>query len=210
MYKKHYLHLFVGIALVAFVIGSISGLSSDPIVKILLPLIFSLFTAGGAVYVVIANEKHEKKDTPSERANRAKLLGLQLISFSIGFGPGLYCGLYAQIHANEIFFLKYDSVFSNDNFNHELSNDKLDIFSKIKSIDSIVNLMEIDYMMEKAGIEKHNRNKLIENIVNNFNLVDLKKYKANEFKPPADTLKKYYPIIYPDAEIILQAPEVKK
>ena len=53
-----------GLGLMALTIGFISGLSSSPVVAVLLPLLFALATAGGNLYVVFGKEATVEKTGP--------------------------------------------------------------------------------------------------------------------------------------------------
>ncbi len=87
----------LSLALVFFglMIGTLTGISQSPVVAVLLPLVFSLATAGGAVYIARAPQKSDALLGPTMPA-RARLLAVQLLAFSAGFLPGLWLGVDAK------------------------------------------------------------------------------------------------------------------
>ncbi len=85
-----------GLGLMALTIGFISGLSSSPVVAVLLPLLFALATAGGNLYVVFGKEATAERDSES-RKDRAIFIGSQLSIFSIFFLSGLWLGVKIKI-----------------------------------------------------------------------------------------------------------------
>lgn len=91
-------HVLLGAALIVFglIVGLLTGISQSPVVAVLLPLIFSLATAGGAVYIARAPQKSDALLGPTMAA-RASLLAGQLLAFSLGFLPGLWLGVDAKL-----------------------------------------------------------------------------------------------------------------
>lgn len=87
----------LGIGLPALTIGITTGLSASPVVGILIPLLFSLITAGGGVFVLRNLDKF--------RDGAASLPGALLIVFSLCFLAGLWLGSAAKLHPEKIWVL---------------------------------------------------------------------------------------------------------
>jgi hypothetical protein len=86
-----------GMGLIGVVIGLLTGASSSPVVAVILPLLFTLMTAGGNFYVVWG-ERQREADAPSrDRSARAKFLGGQLTVFAVGFLVGVWSGILAKL-----------------------------------------------------------------------------------------------------------------
>ncbi|MEW8437583.1 MAG: hypothetical protein AB2689_05440 [Candidatus Thiodiazotropha taylori] len=157
-YAQDYRLLFYGVVLISSVIGLLVGASTNPIAHIVLPLIFSLITAGGIVFVVVSKDNQQDKDTPSERATRARLTGLQLVAFSIGFLPSLWLGGYVQHHVKEVFRSGYESAFEGKN---SLSIEDLSTPENLRI------LIKFDETLERAGVGKEKRVKILRTVSNN-------------------------------------------
>jgi hypothetical protein len=120
MSSPEYRWFYVGTGLLAFVIGSLIGVSASPVVGVTVPLLFALISAGGALYVIVgkenplpASEDADKALThaarppvlpvsPQQRRQRAGFLGKQSIAFAIGVLPGIWLGAWAKLHSDEI------------------------------------------------------------------------------------------------------------
>lgn len=97
--------LSVGIFLLGSLIGALAGLSSSPIVAPLLPLLFTLLTAGGGLWVAISGTK-STAPAERERLRQMSTLGISLVAFVVGFIPGLWVGIAAKLHPDKVWFLQ--------------------------------------------------------------------------------------------------------
>ncbi len=97
--------LAVGIFLLGSLIGALAGLSASPVVAPLLPLLFTLLTAGGGVWVARAGTK-SSASPERERQRHILTLGIALVAFVSGFIPGLWTGIAAKLHPDKVWFLE--------------------------------------------------------------------------------------------------------
>jgi hypothetical protein len=102
--------LLVGIALVGFLVGALTGMSSSPVVGTLIPVLFSLVSSASGLIVA--------KRASTERARAAKrgvapeemspglimkLMGAQILAFCLGFLPAVWLGVRAKLHPDSFF-----------------------------------------------------------------------------------------------------------
>jgi len=100
MMKKYRL-FFTGLGMTALVIGMLTGLSYSPVVATVVPLLFTLVTAGG----VFLRRKEERDGADSSLpVFTPKGHGLALIVFSMGFAIGIYAGVGAKLHWKKLWF----------------------------------------------------------------------------------------------------------
>lgn len=103
MKTGHYTLFCIGTLLLALVIGGLIGVSSSPVVAVVLPLMFALLSAGGAAFVVLGKDDGAAVAAGKvSRRERAQFLGLQYIAFALGFIPGVYLGVGAKFHSVQI------------------------------------------------------------------------------------------------------------
>ncbi|MFO0699748.1 MAG: hypothetical protein U0236_11000 [Nitrospira sp.] len=88
---------YAGVGAVAVIIGLLTGLSSSPVVGILMPLVFSVLTAGGTVYAHLVKMSEANKTSLLSSTVSPQTLGKQLLCFSIGFLLGLWLGVQAKL-----------------------------------------------------------------------------------------------------------------
>ncbi len=89
---------YVGIILMALMIGLLSGVSESPVVATLLPLLFGLITAGGNLYVLWGKKAEDETPKKKERETRARFLGTQFVLFAVFFLVGMWSGVYIKFH----------------------------------------------------------------------------------------------------------------
>ena len=84
--------LAVGLASIAVTIGILVGLSATPVVGSMIPLLFTLVTAGGVAAAVVRTSQG------LPRMQSLAGCGLGLAVFSFAFLAGLYLGVAAKLH----------------------------------------------------------------------------------------------------------------
>jgi hypothetical protein len=87
-----------GIMAIAFVIGLLSGISASPVVAVILPLLFGLFSVGGAA-VALRKAFAASADGGDDTSADVGLIGKQLIGFAGGFLIGMWLGVGVKIRA---------------------------------------------------------------------------------------------------------------
>jgi hypothetical protein len=100
----------IGLGAIAFAIGLLTGMSSSPVVASLIPLLFTLITAGGIAAAV--------KGGSSLPFKSPKDYGLGLIVFALAFLLGLYAGVFSKLHAGSIWFREATSKPAYQNLNY--------------------------------------------------------------------------------------------
>lgn len=143
---------FLGITFIAFVIGLLTGISNSPVVSTVAPLIFSLLTAGGIVYVGLGESN--RNDSLLDRVRRFKFLGLQLIFFSIGFILGGYIGVWCKFNS--------DKVWPSENKKYEVAFKGIEI----KDFRVAYILADLDYKYFKLGLPFDERQELLTSLNN--------------------------------------------
>jgi hypothetical protein len=96
---------YAGVFALALVLGLLAGITASPVVGTLIPLLFALLTAGGAIYVVKGGEPGKAAVDAAEQRLRAGFLGRQLASFAFGFLIGMYAGVAAKFSPERIWVL---------------------------------------------------------------------------------------------------------
>ena len=91
-----------GLALMAGLIGFLSGLSSSPIIDTLLPLLFALITAGGNAYILLGKGDKKADLKLGVDAQRAGFIGAQLLIFTLFFLPGLWTGVAVKFNPDSL------------------------------------------------------------------------------------------------------------
>lgn len=125
----------------------LTGLSSTPIITIVVPLIFSIFTAGGAIYVI----KNEKDKKPHSLGFKSTFLGLQLLSFTVGFSLGVWTGVQLKI--------KPDVIWSSNVLENP-------VYADMRFTDSrmLLAAMKLDALMIHSGLKTEQRKEIFENL----------------------------------------------
>jgi hypothetical protein len=104
-YRYPFAWFYTGVFALALVLGLLAGITASPVVGTLIPLLFALLTAGGAIYVVKGGEPGKTASDAAEQHLRASFLGRQLASFAIGFIIGLYAGVTVKFSPERIWTL---------------------------------------------------------------------------------------------------------
>lgn len=146
---KNFSLFFLGVFLIAGVIGLLTGLTASPVVSVLIPLIFSLLTAGGAVYVERGMQPSGTKAPPGDRRKRASVLGLQLVAFSLGFLVGLWPGSAAKLHPEKVWFFEGKVTPAYGEFH----------FEDLRVLTAVIAL---DEKMKSSGLALESRRTIIE------------------------------------------------
>lgn len=151
---SQYAALYFGIFLLALVIGLVTGMTVTPVVGVVVPLLFSLLTAGGAVFVIAGKEEPGGKAGPTERSARAGLLGKQLIAFAFGFALGLWLGVAGKYHASAVWLREEGPkpVFQ-------------DLSAKYTDLGLLAAVMELDGKMAVSGVSADSRKAVLEAVV---------------------------------------------
>jgi len=140
--------LGTGIFLLALSIGLVTGISASSVTSVLVPLLFSLVTAGGIIYVAFGKTKQYEGD-PSTSSyiqveDRSGLIGSHLIIFSFGFLIGLYCGVWSKYHSEALWggSKELSSTFQNYEY---------------KDVAHLYTFMLLDKEMSKLNISEEDR-----------------------------------------------------
>ena len=147
---KSYALFFLGVFSIASIIGLLTGLSASPVVSVLIPLIFGLITAGGAIYIARGAET-AGTTTPSDRQERALVLGVQLIAFSLGFILGLWPGSAAKLHPEKVWLLEARVKPAYGDL-------------KFEDLRVLAAVIELDQKMKASGLEREGRQAIIKSI----------------------------------------------
>lgn len=141
-------HFYCGTFAMALVIGLLSGVSASPVVAVIIPLLFSAVTAGGAVYAFNANE--------NVAASRKTFLGINTLLFSVGFLLGLWLGVAAKFNPSSVWPGIGKPTF---------------IYSELQHADvtTLVALIELERRMIDTGTNASVRKEILEEIVESIN-----------------------------------------
>ena len=82
--------------------GFLSGISATPIVSVVIPLIFTLATAGGGFYIIWGRHEGDESVSKRDRHVRARFLGIQMAAFAPCFIIGLWGGVYVKFNSDRI------------------------------------------------------------------------------------------------------------
>jgi hypothetical protein len=99
--KAAFAWFYIGTGLLALVVGVLIGVSSSPVVGVVVPLLFALLTAGGGLYVILGKDG-EATSSPHSRVKRASFMGKQLVTFALGLAPGLWGGVWVKVHGDTV------------------------------------------------------------------------------------------------------------
>lgn len=103
--RTQFFWFYFGAFLLALTLGILTGISASPVVAVIIPLVFSILTAGGAIYVIRGGAAETPSNSIDQRM-RAGFLGKQLTVFALGFIVGLWTGVAGKFHAPSIWFIK--------------------------------------------------------------------------------------------------------
>lgn len=141
-------HLYCGIFAMALIIGLLTGVSASPVVAVIIPLLFSAVTAGGAVYAFNASD--------NVAASRKKFLGINALLFSGAFVAGLWLGVAAKFNPKTI----WPGI-----------KEPLYVYSELGTTDAtlLVALIEIERRMIGVGTGAQRRKEILTRIVESIN-----------------------------------------
>lgn len=143
---------FIGLSLMALLIGLLTGLSTSSVVPTLLPLLFALATAGGNIYVIMG-QKEKKSDNdkpiPTEINQRARFIGFQLAMFAVFFSLGAWSGVYSKYNVDKIWFKEGVST----SVYQEFIGGNLEVFYVLRNIDQA---------LANDGVDEEKRREIIE------------------------------------------------
>lgn len=141
-------YFYCGTFTMALVIGLLTGVSASPVVTVIIPLLFSAVTAGGAVYTFNSNENIS--------ASRKLFLGVNGLLFSSGFIIGLWFGVAAKLNPTSVWPVIEKPAF---------------IYSEIKQVDAtmLIALIEIERRMIGVGTSTEKRREVLGKIVESIN-----------------------------------------
>ena len=129
----------IGIFFMGILTGALSGASVSPVVCVLLPLLFTMLAAGGNFVVIWGNRNEDNRINKLARNQRANFLGLQFLSFSIGFLAGLWIGVYAKYNAETVWRTDYRPAYS------ALPAHDPDTLKLLRDIDAILTIDRVRY-----------------------------------------------------------------
>lgn len=143
-----FLVLYLGILAFAGIIGFLTGVSSSPIVATVVPIIFTVLTAGGTIYSVLG-----KDDAPNQKSGheRARFLGFQLLTFALGFFLGLWSGVAVKFNPDAIWLFRQKSTPAYSSMGYT-------------DVRFLATAIELDRRMIKSGLNIDDRSKIFEQI----------------------------------------------
>ena len=147
---KGYRWFYTGIFSVGGLLGFLTSASSSPVVATVLPLIFALVSAGGALYIVAGGSRESPVALDLVR-ERAEFLGKQFLFFSIGFGMGIWPGAAIKFHASSVWFLDTNSK---------------PAYSEIEPSDIrlLAAVITLDDRMKASGLGFESRRRILEDV----------------------------------------------
>ena len=147
MNKLGFMVLFLGIFLFAMLIGGLTGISSSPVLTTVIPLIFSIFTAGGAIYSIKLNLDK------TLAASTITFVGSQLIIFSVGFSLGVWGGVSLKLAPEDFWNVSASRSPAYADLN----------FTDFRLLSAA---LELDKRMVKSGLNEIDRKKIFDEIEN--------------------------------------------
>jgi hypothetical protein len=136
---------YLGTSMLALIVGVLIGVSSSPVVAVVVPLLFALLSAGGGLYIILGKDA-EAEVTSRARVQRAAFMGKQLVSFALGVGLGLWCGVWAKVHGNDLWAASPESTIVGLSFSDTRA---------------LVGLLELDRRLQNAGVQHAERMRLL-------------------------------------------------